>query len=53
MKPDDPVPDPQAQAAPRVLLVDDIRTSGATLRAAARALEDAGASGVEAAVVGR
>jgi ComF family protein len=36
-----------------VLLVDDIRTSGATLRAAAEALGAAGARRVEAAVVAR
>lgn len=37
----------------KVLLVDDIRTSGATLRAAAAALLDAGAARVDAAVVAR
>lgn len=36
-----------------VLLVDDIRTSGATLRAAAAALLEAGAARVDAAVVAR
>lgn len=42
---------PPARA--RVLLVDDIRTSGATLRAAARALRRAGIKKIDAAVVGR
>ncbi len=37
----------------KVLLVDDIRTSGATLRAAAAALLEAGAARVDAAVVAR
>ena len=35
----------------RVLLIDDIRTSGATLRAAGRALHKAGARRIDAAVV--
>lgn len=35
----------------RILLIDDIATSGATLESAARALKDAGALWVEAAVV--
>lgn len=42
-----------ALAGRPVLLVDDIRTSGATLRAAAEALQAAGASRVIAAVVAR
>jgi len=40
-----------AAAGARVLLVDDIRTSGATLRAAGRALHEAGARRIDAAVV--
>jgi predicted amidophosphoribosyltransferase len=36
-----------------ILLVDDVRTSGATLRAAARALHRAGAGKIRAAVIAR
>ena len=36
-----------------VALVDDIRTSGATLRAAAAVLQQAGAGPIDALVVGR
>ncbi len=44
---------PAAVRGATVLLVDDIRTSGATLRAAAAALLEAGAARVDAAVVAR
>jgi ComF family protein len=44
---------PDQVAGRPVLLVDDIRTTGATLRAAAAALREAGAARVEAAVVAR
>lgn len=38
---------------PRVVLVDDVMTTGATVRAAVRALHDAGARDVQVAVVAR
>ena len=42
------------RAAPaRVLLVDDVHTTGATLRACARALREAGATSVHALTYGR
>lgn len=44
---------PDAVRGRPVLLVDDIRTSGATLRAAARALRRAGARRIEAGVLAR
>lgn len=44
---------PAAVAGRPVLLVDDIRTSGATLRAAAEAVRRAGANPIDAAVVAR
>ena len=44
---------PGAIAGRRLLLVDDVATTGATLEAAARALLDAGASRVEAVVAAR
>jgi ComF family protein len=44
---------PEAVADKHVLLVDDVRTTGATLRACADALHEAGASEVESAVVAR
>lgn len=47
------VDDPTLVAGKAVLLVDDIRTSGATLRAAAAALLAAGAASVDAAVAAR
>jgi predicted amidophosphoribosyltransferase len=47
-------PRPTASAAPdTVLLVDDVATTGATLRAAARALRDAGVKRVVAATIAR
>lgn len=45
-------PSPALSGRP-VLLVDDVRTSGATLRAAARALHQAGAGQIQAAVLAR
>jgi ComF family protein len=47
------VPDPRRVAGRRVLLVDDVMTTGATLEACARALKAAGARAVDAAVVAR
>ncbi len=45
--------DPAAIRGPRVLLVDDVTTSGSTLREATRALHAAGARQVIALVVAR
>jgi predicted amidophosphoribosyltransferase len=45
------VPQPSAVAGSRVLLVDDVCTSGGTLRAVARVLRDAGAEEVSALVL--
>jgi len=45
--------DPRRRADGTVLLVDDVCTTGASVRAAAAALRAAGASGVAAAVVAR
>lgn len=47
------VSDPGAVAARHVLLIDDILTTGATVRAAARALEQAGAASVWVATLAR
>ncbi len=44
---------PQVRVPPRVLLVDDVLTTGSTLDAAARVLLDAGAGEVRAAVLAR
>jgi ComF family protein len=47
------VPDPSAVAGKHVLIVDDILTTGATARAAARALIDAGAASAWVATLAR
>jgi ComF family protein len=47
------VSDPRAVALKHVLLIDDIFTTGATVRAAARALVDAGAASVWVATLAR
>ena len=47
------VPDPSAVAGRHVLIIDDIFTTGATARAAAQALVNAGASGVWVATLAR
>lgn len=47
------VPRPATVAGRPVLLIDDVRTSGATLRTAARALHRAGATRIHAAVLAR
>ncbi len=46
-------PRPERVVGRRVLLIDDVMTTGATLEACARALKAAGAARVEAAVVAR
>lgn len=48
-----PLPTPGPQLPPRLILVDDVLTSGATLEAAAAVLADAGAKEIWAAVVAR
>ncbi|MGE4506122.1 MAG: ComF family protein, partial [Desulfovibrionaceae bacterium] len=45
--------DPALVGGARVLLVDDVMTTGSTLKACARELRAAGAEGVEALVVAR
>ena len=47
------VADPFAVTGKRVVLIDDVLTTGATLDACANALRHAGAAGVDALVVGR
>jgi predicted amidophosphoribosyltransferase len=47
------VTNPAAICGHRILLVDDVTTSGATLREATRALRDAGARSIVALVVAR